>query len=58
MQPRTLQEAIIYFSNYVNCHEAVKAIRWPDGVREKLTVPAVNRILTVVEGKGFSEPSK
>jgi len=33
-------------------------IRWPDGVREKLTVPAVNRILTVVEGKGFSEPSK
>jgi transposase-like protein len=32
MQPRTLQEAIIYFSNYVNCHEAVKAIRWPDGV--------------------------
>src|ERR1051325_396111 len=32
MQPTTLQEAIIYFSNYANCHEAVKAIRWPDGV--------------------------
>jgi len=32
MQPTTLQEAIVYFSNYANCHEAVKAIRWPDGV--------------------------
>src|SRR5256885_5525482 len=32
MQPTTLQEAIIYFSNYANCHEAVAAIRWPDGV--------------------------
>src|SRR4030095_6920853 len=32
MQPTTLQEAIIYFSNYANCHEAVAAIRWPNGV--------------------------
>src|SRR6266581_3736853 len=32
MQPTTLQEAIIYFSNYANCHDAVAAIRWPDGV--------------------------
>jgi len=32
MQPTTLQEAIIYFSNYANCHEAVKSIRWPNGV--------------------------
>jgi transposase-like protein len=32
MQPTTLQEAIIYFSNYANCHAAVAAIRWPNGV--------------------------
>ena len=30
--PRTLQQAILYFSNYANCHKAVEAIRWPDGV--------------------------
>ncbi len=30
--PRTLQEAIVFFSNYANCHQAVAAIRWPDGV--------------------------
>ena len=29
--PRTLQEAILYFSDYANCHAAVMAIRWPDG---------------------------
>jgi transposase-like protein len=32
MQPTTLQEAIIHFADYAHCHEAVKAIRWPDGV--------------------------
>jgi transposase-like protein len=31
-QPRTLQDAILFFSDYRNCHEAVAAIRWPDGV--------------------------
>lgn len=31
-QPRTLQEAIVYFSDYANCHAAVMAVRWPDGV--------------------------
>jgi transposase-like protein len=30
--PQTLQQAILFFSDYANCHEAVKAIRWPDGV--------------------------
>jgi hypothetical protein len=30
--PKTLREAIIYFSNYANCRKAVEAIRWPDGV--------------------------
>lgn len=30
--PKTLQQAILFFSDYQNCHEAVKAIRWPDGV--------------------------
>ena len=30
--PKSLQEAIIFFSDYENCHRAVVAIRWPDGV--------------------------
>src|SRR5687767_1972577 len=32
MEPRTLQQAILFFSDYANCHKAVMAIRWPDGV--------------------------
>ena len=31
-EPRTLQEAIVYFSNPVNCREYVVARRWPNGV--------------------------
>jgi transposase-like protein len=30
--PRTLQEAILFFADYENCHKAIKAIRWPNGV--------------------------
>lgn len=30
--PTTLQQAILYFSDYANCHTAVAGIRWPDGV--------------------------
>jgi transposase-like protein len=30
--PKTLREAILFFSNYENCHRAVSEIRWPDGV--------------------------
>ncbi len=30
--PRTLQEAIIYFADYANCHAAMVAVRWPGGV--------------------------
>src|SRR3989442_13880542 len=30
--PETLQEAILFFSNYENCHKTVVAMRWPDGV--------------------------
>lgn len=32
MEPTTLQEAIIYFSNPINCREYLVARRWPDGV--------------------------
>lgn len=28
----TLQQAILWFSHYENCHRAVMEIRWPDGV--------------------------
>jgi transposase-like protein len=31
-EPNTLQEAILYFSNPVNCREYVVARRWPNGV--------------------------
>jgi transposase-like protein len=31
-EPRTLQQAILFFSDYANCHRAVSEIRWPDGV--------------------------
>jgi transposase-like protein len=30
--PKTLQQAIVFFSDYDNCHRAIEAIRWPDGV--------------------------
>ena len=29
--PTTLQEAIIYFANYENCHTFMVDLRWPDG---------------------------
>jgi transposase-like protein len=31
-QPQTLQQAILFFADYANCHKAVSAIRWPNGV--------------------------
>ena len=31
-EPKTLQQAILFFSDYANCHKAVMEIRWPDGV--------------------------
>jgi transposase-like protein len=30
--PKTLQEAILMFSDYENCHQFMVAMRWPDGV--------------------------
>ena len=30
-QPKTLQQAIVFFSDYDNCRKAVEAIRWPSG---------------------------
>jgi transposase-like protein len=31
MTPRTLQEAIVYFSNFENCQKFMIKVRWPDG---------------------------
>jgi enediyne biosynthesis protein E4 len=31
-------------------------IHWPSGLKEEVRVPAVDRILTVVEGKGIVAP--
>jgi hypothetical protein len=30
--PKTLRDAILFFSDYENCRKAVESIRWPDGV--------------------------
>jgi transposase-like protein len=30
--PKSLQQAILFFADYENCHETVIAMRWPDGV--------------------------
>lgn len=30
--PGTLQQATTYFANYEHCHDALVAVRWPDGV--------------------------
>ncbi len=29
--PKTLQQAILYFSNHENCHTFLSALRWSDG---------------------------
>src|SRR5262245_61649582 len=31
-EPKTLQQAILFFADYTNCHKALMEIRWPDGV--------------------------
>ena len=31
-EPKSLQDAILFFADYDNCHRAVLAIRWPDSV--------------------------
>jgi hypothetical protein len=31
-------------------------ILWPDGIKEEIKIPAIDRIVTVVEGKGIVEP--
>lgn len=32
MEPKSLQEAILYFADAINCREYLVACRWPDGV--------------------------
>src|ERR1017187_10057539 len=32
MEPKTLQDAIVYFADLANCREYLVARRWPDGV--------------------------
>ncbi len=34
--PRSLQQAIVYFSDYRNCHDFLVSLRWPD---ERVTCP-------------------
>jgi hypothetical protein len=33
-------------------------IHWPDGTKEKVQLPAVDRIFTVAEGKGIADEGK
>src|SRR6266581_627465 len=30
--PNTLQEAVVFFADYQNCHDFMVTLRWPDGV--------------------------
>src|SRR5271169_323914 len=30
--PKTVQEAVIHFSDYENCRKFMMAVRWPDGI--------------------------
>src|SRR5260370_25887062 len=30
-RPKTLQDAIIYYNEYANCHNFMMELRWPDG---------------------------
>jgi transposase-like protein len=30
--PKTLQDAIVFFSDYDNCHKVIVEMRWPDGI--------------------------
>jgi len=30
-EPKTLQQAILFFSDYANCHKAMVDLRWPNG---------------------------
>src|SRR5438876_14852 len=55
--PKTLQQAILFFSDYDNCHRAVSEIRWPDGVvccphcgSERVTYLAKARVWKCYEG--------
>jgi transposase-like protein len=34
--PRTLQDAIVFYNDYANCHRFMMSVRWPDG---KVTCP-------------------
>lgn len=34
--PKSLQQAVLYFADYRNCHDFLLALRWPDG---KVTCP-------------------
>src|ERR1044072_3515485 len=34
--PKTLQQTVIYFADYQNCHDFMMDLRWPDG---KVTCP-------------------
>ena len=31
-EPKTLQEAILYFADFENCKKFMVELRWPDGV--------------------------
>jgi transposase-like protein len=55
--PKTLQQAILFFADYENCHRAVMEIRWPDGVvkcprcgSDRVTYLASARVWKCYEG--------
>src|SRR5215218_8661592 len=60
--PQTLQQAILFFSDYQNCHEALVAVRWPDGIvkcprcgSERVTYLANARVWKCYEGHALAK---
>jgi transposase-like protein len=59
-EPRTLQEAILHFADYANCHAAMVAVRWPDGVIKCPTCGSdkVTYLATVRRWKCYAKHTK
>src|SRR5688572_2752401 len=60
--PKTLQQAILFFSDYENCHNALVAVRWPDGIVKcprcgsvRVTYLAKARVWKCYEGHALSK---
>jgi len=52
-EPKTLQQAIRYYSDEQTCIDSFAEVRWPDGKQETIPLPGVDRIFAIEEGIGL-----